>query len=573
MRKILPLAIAALATFANAQCFDSNYGTSLGVGPDVVFGIQPIGFAFPLAGTTYTNIHVTDKGYVYLSNAGVPAPGLADFSATAAELASGSPRICALWSDIQATAGNSAQVYLNSTPSECTITWQNVQCFNGTSGLFDLQMKLFPSGEVLFSYGAGATNNSTQAAWQVGIVGISPGGATLPTGNDLSTPGNSTDNLLFEEFTLPNTFDMAGNGLRLIPTNPGWVWLPPANCAVSTTYGIGCGGAFDRFHEFFNTGAFDLAGTTISMLRSGSGYLVLNQVPGVYVPPSPTATIVANADDIEQSVTLSSPMPVAGGVTSSLNICSNGRIALGAAGNGVDWTPTVAEFQAFANATISPAWHDYNPTLSGSGKIYFEEAGGFAYVTWDAVYTFGTTLPDTFQVQFNLATGDITIVYVSSTVGGAAYLAGYKVSGTGGQTLSGDLTTLLTNGLTIGDVGQPRLALGTTGAPRIGTNNFTFVISNIPPVLPAGVLFFGDQAINPGVDLTFLGMPGCNAYSNANLLSVTLPAVGGVSSVALPIANNPALLGISMTTQALAFSLATPANLITSNGNQFTVGQ
>lgn len=366
MQRLRALSLFALAAFAPAQCFDLNFGTNLGVGPDTVFPIQPIGFAFPLAGTTYTHIHVSDKCYAYLSNNGTPAPAGADFSATAGELVTGSPRICPLWADIQAQAANNAAVHLNSTATECTVTWKNVRCYNNTSGIFDVQMKLFASGEIKFFYGPGATNQSvsTQPTWQVGIVGVSPGGGvTPPTSLDLSLGATTTDNTVFEEFLVGGSFDMPDNGLHLIPTNPGWVAVPlgaPANCASTSNYGTGCG--------------------------------------------------------------------------------------------------------------------------------------------------------------------------------------------------------------------SPALGLTTTGGPALGSNTFTFRISNVPAALPVSALFFGDTVVNPGVSLAAIGMNGCNAYSNGNLLSLTLPATAGVSSVPLPIPNQLNLIGITMSTQALAFSPATTAGLIASNGNQFTVG-
>ncbi len=367
MQRLGALSLFALAAFAPAQCFDLDIGPSIGVGPDQIFAIQPIGFAFPMAGATYTHIHVTDKCYAFLSNNGTPAPATTiDFSATGAELASASPRICALWSDIQGQAANNAGVHLRSTATECTITWRNVQCYQASSGVFSVQMKLFASGEIKFFYGPGTTNQSlaTQPTWQAGIVGVSPGGGVaLPTSLDLSAGATTTDNTIFEEFLVGGSFDMADNGLHLIPTNPGWVAIPlgaPANCASASNYGTGCG--------------------------------------------------------------------------------------------------------------------------------------------------------------------------------------------------------------------SPALALTTIGGPVLGSTTFTFRVNNVPAALPVSALFFGDTVVNPGVSLAVIGMNGCNAYSNGNLLSLTLPATAGVSSVPLPIPNQLNLIGITMSTQALAFSNATTAGLIASNGNQFTVG-
>jgi hypothetical protein len=126
---------ALLAAPAVAQCFEPNFGTPLAspgqlVG-DIELPIQPIGFAFPLGSTTYTDLHITDKGYVWLSNAGVPATGGVDFSATAQELATDAPRIAPLWSDLQALATNNAQIHVNSSPMRCVVTWENLTCYSG----------------------------------------------------------------------------------------------------------------------------------------------------------------------------------------------------------------------------------------------------------------------------------------------------------------------------------------------------------------------------------------------------------------------------------------------------------
>lgn len=583
MRTLLScLALSLASSPAVAQCFDTAYGTPLGTPAtlygDVVFGIQPIGFAFPLGGATYTDVHVCDKGYVYLSNAGTPAPGGADFSATAAELASQAPRICALWSDIQVLASNNGQVYIKSTPSSCTITWIHAQCYSATSGLFDMQMQLAPTGVVKLLYGAGTTNNSVASSptWQVGVAGLSPGlGATLPAASDLSAGGVTTDNTLFEEWLVGGTFDMADNGLMIVPTTPsGYTFVPlgaPLNCASVTTFGTGCVQQDDSLFELFPANTFDLAGTTMTFFRQPGGYLALNAVPGTFVPPSPAAAVVANGDDVEQTVPFPGAMPIPGGTTSSLTICSNGRVALGATGNGTNWTPDAATFLNFPVTTFAASWHDYNPTLPGSGAILFEQVGGTVYVTWDNVYSYGTTSPDRFQYQFDVATGTVTIVYDTFTTAGNDRLAGYSVGGasTGSST---DLSVALATPVTLYDTASQGIALLTNGSPSFGNAGFAFVTSGVPNLVPVGITFFGSAAVNPGLDLTFLGMPGCFAYTNANLTSASFPIAAGTGSLGLPIPSNPGLMNLTLTCQSVAFSLQTPANLVTSNGLQFTIG-
>jgi hypothetical protein len=63
----LPLLIA-LATPAVAQnCPNIALGSVVGAGDDVMLAIQPIGFTFPFAGQTFTDVHICTNGYFHLS--------------------------------------------------------------------------------------------------------------------------------------------------------------------------------------------------------------------------------------------------------------------------------------------------------------------------------------------------------------------------------------------------------------------------------------------------------------------------------------------------------------------------
>ena len=54
--------------------------------------------------------------------------------------------------------------------------------------------------------------------------------------------------------------------------------------------------------------------------------------------------------------------------------------------------------------------------------------------------------------------------------------------------------------------------------------------------------------------------------------SVALAFPAGTGSVTLPIPNNPGLIGLVLSAQSVCFSLATPFNLVSSNGLQVTIG-
>ena len=187
---------------------------------------QPIGFAFPLAGTTYTDIHVSDHGLCFLSNAGVPAvPAAVPFVYTPslANFGVGNPIIAAMWSDtVPGIAGN---VYVNGSATSCRVEWRNMESFGLPTPTFSLAMTLFPNGNIQFDYDPAVTNNSTfGGVSDNGIVGVTPGGVTT-TSSDLSAGGATASNELFENWTTANGFDMQNNSLLLIPTNPGWSYV------------------------------------------------------------------------------------------------------------------------------------------------------------------------------------------------------------------------------------------------------------------------------------------------------------------------------------------------------------
>lgn len=577
---LLPLLFVAATTFApfaTAQCFDTVFGQSLGSGPDFVFPQQSIGFAFPLGGTTYSHVHVCDKGYLFLSNNGVPAPGTADLSASGAELALLSPRIAVLWSDVVSLAGVGSTVHVKNTPQQCTITWQRLQCFGSSCSPFDLQVRLFPSGVVECVYGVGATNNSTAPPWSVGVVGISPGGIAIPPApQNLSAAGSTTSSVVYEVFSAPNSFDLPANGVRFTPQGSGWTWTPlgPAvNCARVTELGTSCGGVPTTICQQVpaSLAAAQLGNLALRYQRSQNGYLLSRVMSPTFVPPTTAAVVVANGDNVEQNLILPSPLPIAGGSTSNLVVGSNGYVGLGTLPLNAATGMTPATFATLLTPTIAAVWHDLNPTWPGSGPIRFEVVGTTAYVTWTNVAIVGSLgASDTFQVQLDLANGDLTVVYQTLGSAGGDYFAGYTRGNGTDPALQVQFATLPQ--VTVGDVAVPSMRHGATSTPFLGNAQFGFVTSNVPGPIPISVLVLGDTPIPAGVPLAAIGMGLCQAYGNGNLVSLPVPTIQGTSTALLPIANNPALVGISITSQSLAFSPATPLGLIASNGMQMTVG-
>src|SRR5690606_23957638 len=156
------------------------------------------------------------------------------------------------------------------------------------------------SGEIKFTYDASCNNYGSTFAPNA-IVGISEGsGVALPSSTDLSIPTVTANASIYEDFAVASTFDMMLDGIRFIPTSPGWATIGlggPVGCAQVATFGNGCTEQNGSAFEFMAAGAFDLAGTTISYLRTGPGYTAIDSIPGVFIAPSAAATTVALGDD------------------------------------------------------------------------------------------------------------------------------------------------------------------------------------------------------------------------------------------------------------------------------------
>jgi hypothetical protein len=122
-------------------------------------------------------------------------------------------------------------------------------------------------------------------------------------------------------------------------------------------------------------------------------------------------------------------------------------------------------------------------------------------------------------------------------------------------------------------VGCEGLALAANGAPQLGNASFALLLSGVTAASPVGLFAFGSAAVNPGVDLTGIGMPGCSAHTNLDIGLFTGSAVvNGVSTFPLSVPNNPALTGFAVASQGVAFSAATALGLAASNGLLVTFG-
>lgn len=115
------------------------------------------------------------------------------------------------------------------------------------------------------------------------------------------------------------------------------------------------------------------------------------------------------------------------------------------------------------------------------------------------------------------------------------------------------------------------LGLVANGVPAIGNLGFELAVTG--SVAPLAFVAFGTMAIDPGIPLASIGMPGCNAHQNLDLgLFATGPVVGGIGVFALPIPLTPSLANSSVAAQGVGLLASTPSGLSASNGVQVIVG-
>jgi hypothetical protein len=344
--------------------------------------------------------------------------------------------------------------------------------------------------------------------------------------------------------------------------------------ATNTTVGAGCISVADiSSYELFAAASFDLSNTAMTWLRTASGYLA---IPGVttFVPPSGSAQVLALGDDSEATVTLSGAMPVgATGSTSALTVCSNGFISP-ATGNGVGFTPTAATFLAGPQAWWSVAWHDYNPAIAGSGQVKFEQVGGIAYITWDGVWDFGGTSAsnaNTFQAQFDVATGTVHIIYQTMSTLGNGHLVGYSDAGASADPGSMDISAALPATYSLATFAVQPVTLTATTRPIIGTS-WNFTTSNVPASGNVGVDIIGlaDPAVLD-LGLLGLGLSGCQLRATLDVLNAWLVA-GSSHNFTFAVPNLPSALNLHLFVQSAVLELPSLAQTRTSNGIDGRIG-
>jgi hypothetical protein len=149
--------------------------------------------------------------------------------------------------------------------------------------------------------------------------------------------------------------------------------------------------------------------------------------------------------------------------------------------------------------------------------------------------------------------------FTGATAGNEAILAAVFGTALGSQQLMNTRRNVLYGA----GCGAPAPLALAAPVPILGAS-WSLTTTNVDPVSPVAFTFFGQT--QTAAPLAFLGAPGCSAYTDAVLGSLTAPASGGSASLTLLLPNDPALGGFPLTAQSACLTLGNAFNVYTSNG-------
>ncbi len=338
-----------------------------------------------------------------------------------------------------------------------------------------------------------------------------------------------------------------------------------ATFATVTSVGTGCGGSVTVCTEAVYEESFDMSNSSFTLDYAGGEYAL---VPGAGSWIAPAGTQLSLADDDDQTEQLGFTLNYPGGSTNSLTVCSNGFVS--PVSNGTDYNPSLNGFLSGATRW-APLWHDLNPSAGGS--VQFDANSSRAVVSYDAVPYYGSSSTATFQIQY-WANGDVHVVYQNVAAGGNGYLIGFTVGGNAADPGATDISASLNAGVTVcssAGTSIPNISLVSSDRPIVGTT-IQLITDDAPLSAVGGLSILSLTPLSGGLDLAFLGMPGCFLYQDLTVVDL-FPIALGTGQRAFVFPNNPSLSGIAVRNQSAVMDLGINAfNLVTSNGLELLVG-
>lgn len=149
-----------------AFTYDAVLGTIVATGDDGAVLVN-LPFAFPFAGTTYTQLYVSGNGAVSFG-AEINPNGFFDSN----DFLSSTPKIAAYYTDLDESATGGGDIRVRSEATKYTVSWINVLEY-GQPASNTFQLVLFPTGNFTITYNGIGTNTD-------GMIGFHPGGNNPP---------------------------------------------------------------------------------------------------------------------------------------------------------------------------------------------------------------------------------------------------------------------------------------------------------------------------------------------------------------------------------------------------------
>ena len=391
---------------------------------------------------------------------------------------------------------------------------------------------------------------------------------TAPLSNPLNW--NTIYNFGFDATFPPGsgvvTIDEARIGAGALFVSVGAKVPSGSTFAQANAVGTGCGGVNcqSSFYEFFSpAAAFDLANTSMTLTYNAvAGNYVVGAGTGAYIAPA--GTNLTMSDDTEVSSVIPFNLPYPGGTTNMLWVCSNGFVS--PATNGSDFTPSVSAFLA-NGPRWAAAWHDLLPA---TGMVKVDATAARVVVSYTAVPNYGAAGTATFQYQF-FPNGNVNILYQAVAAAGNDYLTGWSRGGGATDPGSVNISAGFGAGLTLCSAPTLNVALAASARPILGTT-FQFNTTNIPAGSLLGLQILSQTQYTPGLDLTFLGMPGCTLYVGLDVLT-QFATPGASASVPYTLPSTSSLSGVLLLSQSATLSPGlNPFGFVTSNALQMVLG-
>jgi hypothetical protein len=375
-------------------------------------------------------------------------------------------------------------------------------------------------------------------------------------------------------------------------------FTPAANLGYSAAYGNGCYFSPQMYREQFNAPTnIDLQNGSYQHVFLGDHYLVAAPAPVTTVTAPLSASLSSGAftnsttaswDDALVAVTLpaswnsnTGTFPYAGGSTTQLYIGSNGQVFLGASTNAYGYYSAIVALRNSTVPVIAIAHGDWDCSIvpANAGLFYdVDPSGTKVYITWlnvpEWVPANNAPQNNTFQMVL-YPNGNFEFRYGATVASSAAefwtgYCHGNGVADPGPM----DISAALGGGSfqTGNGAIPPVLALTTNQRPQLGTT-VTFETSNITAGTLFNVFVMGFAGIPaPGINLGFLGMPGCFQLIQPVTTLVT-PVLSGIASSPLGIPNSASYLGTVVFAQSAPLTAGyNTAGIVTSNGLCIRVG-